>query len=436
MKKYIIYTSLFASMFFASSCKEEYTNPSSANLEQATSSVNGLIAVANGIQYRYTIGRASPVYASISASGLTTKELTVLNAGNTDEEFLRLGGSNVQGPNSVLSNLWNQSNLVKANAEIVLKSAGNVQDAGTRSGLIAYASIFKALALGNLGTYWEQAPIAVGENATFSPRAEVLKAAITTLEGAATTVSANAPSAYFNSFIAPGMDIPNTIQALIARYAIMVGDNDKAITAAAKVDLTKKSAFNFDDITRNPIFDSTFGNRNVTEPVNRTFNLTGELAMNPADKRAAFYYVEKIPANAGFNEGRSGFFKANNSQIPVYLPGEMLLILAEANARKGNVDEAITQLNKVLTKKTDSWGIGADLPAYAGAKTATAVLTEIYKNRCIELFLSGLKLEDSRRFGRPTAATAATAERTRNFYPYPLSERDNNNKNTPTDPAI
>jgi starch-binding outer membrane protein, SusD/RagB family len=433
MKKYIIYTSLFVTLLFASSCKEEYTNPSSANLEQATSSVNGLIAVANGIQFRYTIGRASPVYAAITASGLSTRELTVLNAGNTDEEFLRLGGSNVQGANSVVSNLWNQSNLVKANAEIILTNANNVQDAGTRSGLIAYASIFKALALGNLGTFWEQAPIAVSENATFSSRTEVLKAAITTLETAATTVSANAPSAYFSSFIAPGIDIPNTIQALIARYAIMIGDNDKALAAAAKVDLTKRSAFNFDDITRNPMFDATFGNRNVTEPVNRTFNLSGGLAVNAADKRIGFYFQS---ANTTFNSARASFFTANTAQIPVYLPGEISLILAEANARKGNIDAAITELNKVLTKKTDVWGIGADLPAYAGEKTADAVLTEIYRNRCIELFLSGLKLEDSRRFGRPAAATAATSERTRNFYPYPLSERDNNKANTPADPTI
>jgi len=35
------------------------------------------------------------------------------------------------------------------------------------------------------------------------------------------------------------------------------------------------------------------------------------------------------------------------------------------------------------------------------------VLTEIYRNRRIELFMSGLALEDSRRFGRPAASAAA-----------------------------
>ncbi len=88
----------------------------------------------------------------------------------------------------------------------------------------------------------------------------------------------------------------------------------------------------------------------------------------------------------------------------------------------------------MLTKKTDVWTIGADLPAYEGEATAAAVLTEIYKQRCIELYLQGFKLEDSRRFGRPGAGTTG-AERTRNFYPYPQAERDNN-KSTPADPAI
>jgi hypothetical protein len=51
----------------------------------------------------------------------------------------------------------------------------------------------------------------------------------------------------------------------------------------------------------------------------------------------------------------------------------------------------------------------------------------------MELYMSGMKLEDSRRFGRPGPGQAG-AERTRNFYPYPQQERDGN-PNTPTDPA-
>ena len=59
----------------------------------------------------------------------------------------------------------------------------------------------------------------------------------------------------------------------------------------------------------------------------------------------------------------------------------------------------------------------------------TEILDEIYKNRCIELYMSGLKLEDMRRFGRPLT------ERKRNFFPYPFRERDGN-PNTPSDPSF
>ena len=66
--------------------------------------------------------------------------------------------------------------------------------------------------------------------------------------------------------------------------------------------------------------------------------------------------------------------------------------------------------------------------------TTVDLLQDIYKQRRLEMFLSGQELEDSRRFGR-AAPNAAGEERNRNFYPYPLIERDNNT-NTPADPAI
>lgn len=430
MKKTFIYSLITASTLVATSCNQEYLNPSAASEQQVVNDVNGLIALANGLQYRLTVGRASPMYALPSAIGLTTKELKVLNAGNTDELNLEAGGAAVQGNNSLISNLWNQSHLVRANADNILNNTAKVADAGTRSGLTAYASIFKALALGNLAMGWEQSPITTAENAPFVARTEVLKNAVSILENAATTL-ATAPSTNFTSRVVSGIDLTNTVQALIARYSLMLGDYDKALAAAAKVDLTKRSAFTFDDTSRNPIFDATFSNRNVTEPLNADFGLPATLKPDSKDKRIAFFFQTTVAAN---NLGRASFFTANSAAIPVYLPGEISLIIAEANARKGSVDAAITELNKVLTKKTDVWGVGADLPAYAGDKTATAVLTEIYKQRCIELFMQGFRLEDSRRFNRPAAGTTG-AERTRNWYPYPLSEKDNN-KSTPADPAI
>lgn len=441
MKNILLYSILAGMLLTATSCDQEYLNPSAASETQATTDINGLITLCNGIQYRYTATRAGIIYTSITASGLTTRELTVLNAGNGDEEQLRIGGASITSNNGILRNLWAQNQLVKANADLILKSVGNVAgDAGTKSGITVYASLFRALALGTQAQYWEKLPVASGDNAVFVTREEALKEAIRTLETAATTLAATPVSSNFTTRIVPGIDLTNTLQALIARFSLMVGDNAKALAAANKVDLTKKSSFNFDDATQNPMFFNTFGNRNVTEPLNATLGLPETLRPVATDKRLAFYLSNPSGVSTGgINLGRASFFTANNAAIPIYLPGEILLIKAEASARTNDLAGATTALNAVLTKTTDAWLIGAGLPAYAGATTADAILTEIYRQRCIELYMSGLKLEDSRRFNRlaPVAGNAASqVERTRTFYPYPLIERDNNRANTPQDPAI
>lgn len=407
---------------FTSCEQKEYLNPSSTNEGQVINDVNGLITLANGLQYRFTI--SGGLYNFISANGLTTKELVVLNAGNTDLDLLGKGSGNVQGNNAILTSLWAQCHLTKSNADIILNNLDKATDPAVKSGLVAYASIFKAIALGTLAEFWQQAPTKTGKNVAFNTREDVLKEAVTLLESAAAAVAANPPSADFTRQVVNSIDMPNTAQALIARYSLMLGEYEKALTAANKVDLTKKSAFNFDDVSQNPMFFLSFGNRNVTEPANVGLGLPDALKPTIADKRVGFYTQTTAPTK---NLG-TGFFTANNAAIPVYLPGEMMLIKAEVLARQNKTDEAIAELDKVLTKTTDVWGLGAGLSAYVGAKDAASVLTEIYRNRCIELFMSGLKLEDSRRFARPET------ERNRNWYPYPTNERQNNTS-TPADPA-
>ncbi|REA57880.1 RagB/SusD family nutrient uptake outer membrane protein [Dyadobacter luteus] len=423
MKKTHIYTILTATMLAFASCEQkEYLNPSSTTEGQVINDVTGLITLANGLQFRYSM--SGGLYNFISANGLTTKELVVLNAGNTDLDLLGKGSGNVQGNNATITTLWAQCHLTKSNADIVLNNLDKATDPAFRSGLVAYASIFKALALGTIAEFWQQAPIKTGKNIAFNSREDVLKEAVTLLETASAAVLATPPSADFTRQVVNSVDLANTSQALIARYSLMLGEYDKALAAANKVDLTKKSAFNFDDVSQNPIFFLSFGNRNVTEPVNTSLGLPDALKPATGDKRISFYTQTATPSR---NLG-TGFFTANNAAVPVYLPGEITLIKAEILARQSKLTEAIAELDKVLTKTTDVWGLGAGLPAYSGATDAASVLTEIYRNRCIELFMSGLKLEDSRRFGRPDT------ERNRNWYPYPTTERQNNTS-TPADPA-
>ena len=166
---------------------------------------------------------------------------------------------------------------------------------------------------------------------------------------------------------------------------------------------------------------------NIARPAGR-FPLF--LAPDLADKRIPFYTLINTTINPRFR--LNGFWIAATTAIPIYFPGEITLIKAECYARAAVPDlvNGTLELNKVITKTAaaDALGIGAALPAVVPI-TAADLLTQIYRNRCIELFLSGLKLEDMRRFGR------ATTERKRNLLPYPFRERDSN-PNTPADPGF
>ncbi len=428
-----------AFLLVPTACDKTYTDPSAVAVEEALKSVDGLIAVCNGLHNNYSLGRQSPIYSTVVASGLSTFEQTVTNAGNADEENLRRGGISVDGANAVTRQIWVQSYLIVNNADLVLGKASTVSDLGTQSGIIVYANLFKAMSLGNIAMFFEKAPVSIAKNAPFVSRVDVLKAALTALDAADKALTANAVSARFSSRVNAGIDLKNTIYALQARFSNMVGDNDNAITAANKVTLSAKSFFRYNATNVNPIWEVIVAsNYNVTAVRNKAFGMPAAIKPDSAnDKRMAFYLLS--PNTVNTIERIKGFALTADGQWPVYLPSEMLLIKAEALARKGQLPEAVIELNKVVTKKAaaDTWGVGADLPAFASTDK-DAILQEIYRQRCVELFFSGLRLEDARRLGRNMPVKDAVDpldETNRVFYPYPLIERDNNT-NTPTDPTI
>lgn len=436
MKKILI-IALLPLLFLLGSCEKEYPNPNAATKEDVINSVDGLLGLAVGTRQQFSVGGTSALYNVVSANGLTTKELFVINTGNGQLAALEAGLGNVDNGNTFVGNIWTSCNLVKSYAQLLIDNADVAEDQGTSTGILVYGHLFKALAIGTMAQFWEQVPTAVieggdflgGTNADFKPRAEALQEAIQLLEDAAGALAKTTVSNYFNSRVGTDINLTNSIQALLARYYSMLGNSAKALEAANKVDLSSKSFFRYDAINQNPVFRSSLVNNNTYNGLNN-FGLTGELAPDPADGRIPFYLGD----NPATNVKVQGFFTSDTDQIPLYLPGEILLIKAEAYARQSQIPQAIAELDKVLTKTTDAFGVNAALPAYSGAQTQDAVLQEIYQNRCIELYMSGLKLEDSRRFNRP-GPNDANAERNRNFYPYPLVERSNN-PNTPSDPSV
>jgi starch-binding outer membrane protein, SusD/RagB family len=428
MKKNIYFITLLA-MIMLTACKQEYINPNQPTDADVFNSVEGLTRVIVGIKNRYAVNNLGPsvVYQAISASGLTTREAAVLNAGNAELAQVENGLNNLAPNNGVVTSLWTTANIVNSESIKVINGSNNVGDVNMRNAIRVYGHLYRALALGTMAAFWERVPITPGSNAAYASRTEALQEAVKLLDDAATLLGSTTVPASFTAAVGGEINLQNTLRALAARYYMMLGNNDLAIARASAVTLSTTSVFFFNNINPNPVFRSSLTNNN-TYGIRTNFGLSGVLSPNPADKRIAFH-LTKNAANG------SGFFQGDATLVPVYQPGEMLLILAEANARKDQLPAAIGFLNQVLTKTpaADAFGVGADLPAYSGPNTKDDILLEIYKNRCIELYLSGLKLEDSRRFSRPGPG-AANSERSRNFYPYPQQERDGN-PNTPPDPA-
>jgi hypothetical protein len=365
--------------------------------------------------------------------------LNTLNAGNTAEAAAQTGKGALQPNNSISTQLWTQNLLLKVEAETVLDNLAIAVDPADKVGLKAYASIFYALSLGTMAQFFEQIPLTKGLNASFSPRIDAIQKAITVLESVDADLATTAPSAKFISKVPAGIDMKNTVKALLARYYNMhsmvtgtynAASGNKAITNAQAASLTVKSEFRFTATTTNPLGELNF-TQNVYGAIDSTLGLKNGLAPVPAatDPRIGFYI-----SRVGGIYPMKGFAAITTTFYPVYLPGEMSLIVAENLARQSSFVPSKTALDIVRTKTTDIYGIGANQAAYSGPLTTADLLLDIYKQRRIELFMSGMELEDARRFARP-APNAANEERNRTFYPYPLTERDNNTS-TPADPAI
>ncbi|SDG57707.1 RagB/SusD family nutrient uptake outer membrane protein [Chitinophaga filiformis] len=412
-------------LLVVASCKKEYTDPSGPASDAAISTPNALTDVAVGLQNWYTANRTSTLYTSIATASLLTRGTYVVNAGNADEGQLYAGAAAVQNTNAVVTGMWAVSNKIIFDANRVLNAANSViTEPGYAGGVIAYASMYKALALGNLAMFWTHVPDTTGVNVPFITSQEGYRKAVRVIDNALAVVRANDISASFKANIPAGVDIVNTLYALKARYSLFAGDYDIALAAANQV--TAYSTFNYNSLITNPIFTLVTATNNIYQVVDSAMGLPVGLQPDLADKRVPFYVG--IGANPRFRV--KGFFTATTQSIPVYLPGEITLIKAECYARKDNLVDGLIELNKVVTKQSsqDPFGVGAGLTAEVAA-TKDRLLQLIYKHRHIELFMSGLELEDQRRFDRPVA------ERKRSWLPFPFVER-NDNTNIPDDPTF
>ncbi|WP_084088370.1 RagB/SusD family nutrient uptake outer membrane protein [Fodinibius roseus] len=420
-------------------CDLDVSNPNSATEDEVLESADGIRAYVVGMQGTY----AGDVYADIILNtGVTTREMAINTTFSSLIE-LEEGGVALPPENSRTNSIWNGlTRMINMCDQILANAPGTITDEAELSGIMALTSVYKAMSLGYLIQTFEQAPIQAGNEVEFSSRDQVLSEVLTLLDNAQTQIAGTPPSSDFNSSVMlSGFDLENTIYAMQARYHLLAGNYQEAIDATGEIDPSATSVFSFDgSASRNPVYDAVASGDEGQEYAPR--DNFGTQFTEAGDDRMDFYLISEDTTSTpnGFEiDELGGFYTTPASSIPVYLPGEMNLIRAEAYVRMNQPGLAVDEINAIRTKEPadDPFGVGADLPPYSGSMDEESLLEEIYYQRSAEMYLSGMRFEDARRLGRPVPPDnpPLTSERNRVYYPYPSQERQNN-PNTPADPEI
>ena len=429
----------FAAMSLGA-CSLDLQNPNSPTQDQVTSSPDGVIALATGLQGRFAASSFNFAYMA----GLVTDEFAATSAAlisiSDAEQGLVAPGT------GIADNVFNSIYRTVRTADELLSGADRLSgsfDAGTRSGLKALAFTVKAEAIGEALQSYQRVPVNTLDVTAplYVSRAEALPLVRALLDSAAATLAGTPPSAFFTaSILTPGVSLTNMIQIYRARYARMAGDDATALAAAnlvARSGTAAISALTYPAPGVNPWSAVTGGTNGIA--VRRGYRTS----MLAADQRFVFFAIPSTTlvgrVGAVLDPFSTKFAVAAATQ-PVYFPDEALLIKAEALTNQGSLAAAQAALDSVRTDCTGGRGLDdpkACLPALAGALTSAQLLAEIYVQRRYELLGTGLRWEDSRRRNAIrglVAAPGVPVDGQRCWLPYAIGDR-NANRNVPADPS-
>jgi hypothetical protein len=412
-------------------CSLDLENPNAPTESQVTTSVDGVIALATGLQGRFATSYGNFAYMA----GLVTDEFASTSAALISISDAEQGA--VPSGTAIAENVFNSIYRTVRTADDLLAGANALAgqfEPGTASGLRALAFALKAEALGEALQSYQRIPInTYGVTApTYVTRAEALPFVRQLLDSAAAAIAATPPSAFFNSSIlTPGVNLPNVIHLFRARYARMANDWATAIASADQVARSGPAALSV----------LTFPAPGVNFYANVTGGTNGiaprrqwRLSMLPQDQRWAYFVTPSTTLTGRVGAELDPWSRYANPQapLPVYFPDEALLIKAEALANQNQLVAAQAVLDSVRTDCTGGRGIDdpkACLPPLSGTLTQADLLTEIYLQRRYELLGTGLRWEDARRRNAirgPRAAPAVPLDGQRCWLPYAVGDRNAN----------
>lgn len=399
----------------------DITNPNAPTEEEVLTSLEGVLALSLGMQQQF----ASSALVYTRAPALITDEWGTQTLALAADRSL-FEGEGIDPGYGVVADPYFVTYRVARSANNVLAAVPGLTglSTGLEVGLSATAKLFKAMALGMAAQQYAELPLdAAVQGAPLVPRAQVFAEVIRLLESARADLG-RATEAELATFrtrgLSTGFDLRNTVDAMLARYYLFTGQHQQALDAASRVNLGVTSLLIYNDPDANPIWNYATQLRYVS-PLKSFAD-----AAEPGDRRVEFWINT---AAAPFNGNPPvallpfNYYNNRNAAFPAYLPGEILLIRAEAQARLGDLDAARGLINQVRTKTGTAALPGAQLPALTAAELPdlAAVLRQIAYERRYELYSQGLSWEDVRRLGEFSGETLKV-----DFLPTPESECRNN----------
>jgi starch-binding outer membrane protein, SusD/RagB family len=408
-------------------CDLDLTNPNSPTEEQVVANVDGIVALAVGMQGQF----AQCVEDFIVPPSLVADEWGTRTRSLLSYQSL-FTGENFENTYEIVSAPLSCSSQITKSANTLLANAPNVGlGPAFLAGVSSIAKLFKAMGIGYTTMIYEGTAVTVApDGAPILPRAEAIDTVLALLESARADILnvADTDLAGFRTRVLAtgnGLNLRTTIDAMIARYALIDGQYQKAIDAATRVNTIALSTINYPSPTNNPIWNLA----TQLQYIGGTTNFVA--AAQAGDRRPNYWLNTTVAPIAGNPTDSLSYnlrkYSTQNEAFPLYLPDELKLIRAEAHARLGNLQAARDLINEVRTQTASTVDEPvAGLPALSAAQLPdlNSILAAIAYERRYELYMQGLRWEDARRL--PTNAST-----TFSFLPLPAGECRTNDAAAP-----
>jgi hypothetical protein len=420
----------------ATGCSLDLVDPNAPQEEEVLRDPELILNTAVGLQAQY----ADNILAFIRAPELATDQWGTRQIALAADQSLVRG--NPDPTFGVVSEPFAAAYRIARSARVLQVSAPQVNlSRGNQVGISALSKLLTAASLGYLTTQYERLPASYDSlGAVVLPAADVRDTVIALLESARAELQAvtDAELAPFKARVldptaGAGIDLRNSVDAMLARYYLFDGRYADALAAAGRVNRSSLSLLQYPNPGQNPVWQYNLSLNYVG--VRKDFFTDAQAG----DARPAFW-ANRAAGNTGLPDSvfpMRAYAANRNDPYPFYLPDEMRLIQAEVYARQNNLTEAARLINEVrsegrdpvsgvcTTSTTEPRGCLPPLPADA-LDTPAEVFAQILYERRYELLGQGLRWEDLRRLDE-----YSPEEPSMEYLPFPQAECDRN----PTNPC-